>query len=123
MMYIRTKDGVYRLVDTYYMCVDGVETYMYDNNGRGVEIRGSQILAKSENLEELCDEFVLIEHYSDREDIYHHYRDKKSFIEDYIGYEHIDIVLRCYTIYGAIWTDKGLIYVAKMNESGELELI
>lgn len=26
------------------------------------------------------------------------------------------------TIYGAIWTDKGLIYVAKMNEKGELEL-
>ena len=26
-------------------------------------------------------------------------------------------------IYGAIWTDKGLIYVAKMNEKGELELL
>ena len=28
-----------------------------------------------------------------------------------------------YVIYGAIWTDKGLIYVAKMNEKGELELL
>ena len=27
------------------------------------------------------------------------------------------------TIKGAIWTDKGLIYVAKMNDKGELELI
>ena len=26
-------------------------------------------------------------------------------------------------IYGAIWTDKGLIYVAKMNDKGELELL
>ena len=26
-------------------------------------------------------------------------------------------------IYGAIWTDKGLKYVAKMNEEGELELL
>jgi hypothetical protein len=26
-------------------------------------------------------------------------------------------------LYGAIWTDKGLIYVAKMNEKGELELL
>lgn len=25
--------------------------------------------------------------------------------------------------YGAIWTDKGLIYVAKMNEKGDLELL
>jgi len=28
-----------------------------------------------------------------------------------------------WTIYGAIWTDKGLIYVAKMNDKGEFELI
>ena len=27
------------------------------------------------------------------------------------------------TIYGAIWTELGLRYVAKMNEKGELELI
>ena len=27
------------------------------------------------------------------------------------------------SIYGAIWTDKGLIYVAKMGKNGELELI
>ena len=27
------------------------------------------------------------------------------------------------TIYGAIWTSKGLIYVAKMNEEGKLELL
>ena len=26
-------------------------------------------------------------------------------------------------VYGAIWTDKGLIYVAKMNEKRELELL
>ena len=26
-------------------------------------------------------------------------------------------------LFGAIWTDKGLIYVAKMNEKGELELL
>ena len=26
-------------------------------------------------------------------------------------------------VYGAIWTDKGLIYVAKMNDKGELELL
>ncbi len=27
------------------------------------------------------------------------------------------------SIYGCIWTSKGLIYVAKMNDKGELELI
>jgi hypothetical protein len=106
--YVRTKDGVY---STLHLTSKMLEHYKAD------------IINQAETIEELCDEFVLIEHYSDREDIHHHYRDKKSFIEDYIGYEHIDIVLRCYTIYGCIWTDKGLIYVAKMNENGELELI
>lgn len=28
-----------------------------------------------------------------------------------------------WTVYGAIWTEKGLIYIAKMNEKGELELL
>ena len=27
------------------------------------------------------------------------------------------------TVYGAVWTDKGLIYVAKMNDKGCLELL
>jgi hypothetical protein len=26
-------------------------------------------------------------------------------------------------IYGAVWTDEGLIYVAQMNKKGELELL
>ena len=26
-------------------------------------------------------------------------------------------------VYGAIWTDKGLVYVIKMNEKGEFELL
>ena len=116
-MYIRTKDGVYGLVDTYYMCVDGVEIYMYDNNGRGVEIRGSQILNQSENLAELCDgfyvdkckeEFLLDEMFDDWYDTNTYYKNcAKSGID----------------VYGFIKTDKGLIYVAKMNEKGELELI
>ena len=109
-MYIRTKDGVYELVDTYYMCVDGVETYMYDNNGRGVEISGSQILNQSENLEELCDEFVAKTY-----DITQYWVETK--LENAKMYCGVEI------IYGAIWTDKGLIYVAKMNENGKLELI
>ena len=110
-MYIRTKDGVYELVDTYYMCVDGVETYMYDNNGRGVEIRSSQILKQSENLEELCDEFVGVDKTCEN------------------GHQLLRAIpYKCANfwnggVYGCIWTDKGLIYVAKMNEKGELELI
>ena len=119
-MYIRTKDGVFKLVDTYYMCVDGVETYMYDNNGRGVEIRGSQILKQSENLEELCDEIVYD---------YRLYQNKTTWddrlVED--SFEELDEPITDEMIkegiYGAIWTDKGLTYVAKMDNDGKLVLV
>jgi len=117
-MYIRTKDGVYKVVDTY----ETKYVVGYTEDGFEISIYKENVISQSENLEELCDEFVLIEPRDDGGKKYSH-RDKESFIRDYIGYEHIDIVLSYYTIYGAIWTDKGLIYVAKMNEKGELELI
>ena len=124
-MYIRTKDGVFELVDTYYMCVDGVETYMYDNNGRGVEIRGSQILKQSENLEELCDEFVC-EWFDKKVNRYRHVycsfkigQSKELYRRDIPLPADVD-----FEIYAGIWVNgKGLTYVAKMNDKGKLELI
>ena len=110
-MYIRTKDGVYRLVDTYYMCVDGVETYMYNDRGRGVEIRGGQILKQSENLEELCDEFVGVDKTCEN------------------GHQLLRAIpYKCANfwnggVYGAVWCEFGLKYVAKLNSKGELELL
>ena len=35
----------------------------------------------------------------------------------------LDWCLKDSPIYGAIWTNKGLIYVAEMNDKGELELL
>ena len=124
-MYIRTKDGVFELVDTYYMCVDGVETYMYDNNGRGVEIRGSQILKQSENLEELCDEFVC-EWFDKNVNRYRHLycrfkigQSKELYRRDIPLPPDVD-----FEIYAGIWLKgKGLTYVAKMDNDGKLVLI
>ena len=118
-MYIRTKDGVYELVDTYYMCVDGVETYMYNDRGRGVEIRGGQILNQSENLEELCDMFVDEE----TETIFHKHNGYVINWKTNMVYSLKALSESYHSIKGAIYTDKGLIYVAKMNENGDLELI
>ena len=64
-----------------------------------------EIIAEADTIEELCDEFVCDEMFVyDKEEI------KFLISEGEI-------------VYGAIWTDKGLIYVAKMNESGVLELL
>lgn len=84
------------------------------------------------NVEEKCDEFVL--YYLPLEG-----NNEKKWIP-YAQYERlglwkkmrneiIDKVLKSKTalheavLLGAIWTEKGLIYVAKMNEKGEFELL
>ncbi len=73
---------------------------------------------QADTIEKLCDEFVMIdeenEHYIKQDNDIHHIRRKWAIGNWAIGN---------YKVYGAIWTDKGLIYVAKLNEKGELELI
>jgi hypothetical protein len=80
----------------------------YDYNYK--PIKKEEILRQSDTIEELCDEFVIK---TDKE-----YISKRSLLElqdmnNYVPY-----------IYGAIWTDKGLIYVAKMKgilPNGEID--
>lgn len=124
MSYIRTKDGVYELVDNLYQYHNGVEKFWYakEENGKtlAIEITANKILNQSENLEELCDEFIYVskqnEDYEKNEKpIIAITRKLTSLIK--IANATNSVVL------GAIWTDKGLIYVAKMNENGKLELI
>ena len=73
--------------------------------------REQDIVKQADTIEELCDEFVVVKEKEHGCNYLY-----KSAINDYK--EHTADAL-----YGAIWTDKGLIYVAKMNERGELELL
>ena len=69
----------------------------------------------ADTIKELCDEFVVIG-----------YKIKDPFIfskegisiDDFWKHSPSDTI-----VYGAIWTEWGLKYVAKMNESGVLELL
>ena len=100
MKYIRTKDGIYENKP--------LEKHLGKRRGKGFEIvfKEQDILKQADTIKELCDEFVMISDGKHKLDIgCHSYGDKKI------------------QIYGAIWTDKGLIYVAKMNEKGELVLL
>ena len=103
MRYIRTKDGVYEATD-----------YLEDgcwclNNG-GAYFRKADIIKEADIIEELCDCYVLEFDNGNRVVI---------DADEYCNYEK-HVRKNCY---GAIWTNKGLIYVAKMNENGEFELI
>ena len=102
MKYIRTKDG--RIVKHPHPNAE-VFTFRYE------------ILKQADTIEELCDEFIFFYKDSHTGEIKHGYAYKKWIHEDSYK-QYIE-----YGVYGAVWTVKGLIYVAKMNNKGELELI
>ena len=120
MKYIRTKDGIYKYVkkirNYYYEC-DG----FIDDEKKVhcfIVFKPKDILKKADTIKELCDIFVIkyFSHITKKYE-YEHLETLKQ-LENYCWEENDE-----YYIYGAIWTDKGLIYVAKMNEKGELELL
>lgn len=73
------------------------------------------IIRQADTIEELCDEFVVM-----REGTKPHTADVPYFK---IRMDSKYISEKGYEIRGAIWTDEGLIYVAEMNDKGELELL
>ena len=114
--YIRTEKGIYEASKT--ISVNFKECYIeaYDTQlERWVK---KDIIKQADTIEELCDCFVqiisngTIKQRSIFSDL-HHLKIRK---ENYEIYNKVDT-------FGAIWTDKGLIYVAKMNEDGKLVLI
>lgn len=105
MSYIRTKDSIYK--------VKTENEFTYDTT-TGENIFKSDVIKEKDDIEDLCDEFVCAY--------------KENNIK--ITYPDLDWAidkLKRYagptTIYGAVWCEWGLKYVAKVNDKGELELI
>ena len=107
MKYIRTKDEIFTQ-EKYELAKIFVAT-IQDEQAKIMPINKTDfsILKQADNLEELCDVYVCVEPNGN-----HTILPSNSIIS-IIGT----------IIYGAIWTDKGLIYVAKINDKGELELL
>lgn len=133
MKYIRTKDNVWqydRNENVVRPSEDGKSIVYWLNFGE------KEIIAKADTIEELCDEFVY------RKNLYKletrvdgtRYIDRYHFggYDNHMTYDLDKSNIKCLNdlipeirkeVYGAIWTDKGLIYVAKMNDKGEWELL
>ena len=123
MKYIRTKENI--IVDTtkYQNVVErtfndkvvaiDLNHWGKDNGKYPTWIDVKDIVKQADTIEELCDWFVL------RKDgkIYQMYAKEEYAVADLGQYS-----LAFEWVY-AIETDKGLIYVAKMNDKGELELL
>lgn len=113
MKYIRTKDGIYKtdspIQPEKEIQIKWIDDHCFETSWKTKPCEWKQ----ADTIEELCDRFVLITnraHYG-----FGHFRNIERVV---LGKE--EKLIACY---GAIWTDKGLIYVAKMNEKGELELL
>ena len=112
--YVRTKDGIYKLLE-----IDSHGVYYTDDLKHFYK---SEITAESDKIEELCDR------------IFAFHKENKWGIPDMEGYtleslkeeikqNELDNSIDDFIFKFAIWTDKGLIYVAKMNSKGDLELL
>ena len=130
MKYIRTKDGIFEVANertiTEFQVIDHLHNRAFLKD---------EILAQADTIEELCDEFVYIkdgvvnqyltiDFKHKREDEYCSLRNKltaNGIAETTKGISKYE--LEKGELKFAIWTDKGLIYVAKLNKNGELELI
>lgn len=135
MKYIRTKDGrIYEIIEetenSFELC-SPFEKKMGCSCTMIKRVLGSNqkpTYRLADTIEELCDELVFewqrssISHDNDTWHLYHEISLKeevKNALTD--GYRaNIEQVKN---IYAAIWTDKGLQYVARMNSEGELELL
>lgn len=108
MKYIRTKN------DTIYQVYDKVFEYKEDKRYQLVdsrfEISLNDIVKEADTIEELCDEFVFWSY--GNHCIISDLETPKRYKEKYAN-----------ITYGAIWTNKGLLYIAKMNNEGVLELL
>lgn len=102
MKYIRTKDGTIKT--------------QYDT------IRPQFVEKRADTIEELCDVFDVVadnietSKYNPTHSItvsIHKAKKLRKLFQETTNVK----------VFGAIWTDEGLIYVAKMNKKGELELL
>ena len=111
MKYIRTKDGrIVAIPNKSNFILYDDDKLVIDTTKKGQACIYGIVNKQANTIEELCDEFVI------DSEIYGH-------IYWTLGLEVFKRLKTKDNFYGAIWTDRGLIYVAKMNEKGELELL
>ena len=118
--YIRTKDKIYKVTNDKFGIIEenGIFKKFCENMGH-TWYGELDVISQSDNPVDLCDEFVYVKKSNGNKTIY------AGFIAFQRKFStRVEIAKATESdLYGGIWTDKGLIYVAKMNEKGEFELI
>ena len=98
------------------------QTRIFENNGKIKKKDNYLQIWKTIDGQKKCDEYLIIKEANTIEELCDMFVVRKETCRDLLvakswakSYNEI--------LYGAIWTDKGLQYVAKLNQDGELELI
>ena len=131
MRYIRTKDGrIIKIGDQTDVGYEKGTFEVHNKIGIVASYEPIEVLKQADTIKELCDEFVDTSELKTTNTggwLYDEFDSDNKCLVYYAEDERRTIPLNEFDdlskIYGAIWTDKGLIYVAKMNEKGELELL
>lgn len=105
MRYVRTKNN--QIVD--------LDTMEFDWAFPRENFVKAHAVKQADTIEKLCDEFVGI--IEEERFVFSNTKENELFVKEQHKYHAYKV------LYGAIWTDKGLIYVAKMNKIGEFELL
>ena len=123
MKYIRTKDGIIDF-DKYELDYEHWDFYIlkskkHRKNGQDyTKLNKECIIKQADNIKELCDDFIVC---------HPEVNGGLPFIlpkRDGLLENEFKLAVYCKTFpYGAIWTDKGLIYVAQLNDKGEWGLL
>ena len=124
MKYIRTENGrIYKITGKHKDYYENQHYYEFQKITEGVSylalVEKEKVIKQADTIEELCDTKVG-RRKSNHKAYLGHMSGTFMFQEDSGWIGRLDSYE---IIYGAIWTNKGLIYVAKMNEKGELELL
>ena len=110
MRYIRTEDGRIIDISDIELFEDELANTDFGDGNIGL-YAGIPVIKSANTIEDLCDEFVL-------------FKDNKPYAIVPNKGHNSELAKDVWKDYrGAIWTDKGLIYVAKKNDKGELELL
>ena len=114
MKYIKTKTNIFEVVGendkVYYIRAVKNKNHIYSKS----KYKGNEILKESDNLLDLLDKLVLVDDTNFR------------LIYDLLFVDAsllIGNMRKTDKLYGAIWVENGLKYVAKLNDEENLELL
>ena len=114
MKYIRTENHIYLIQKD----ISYGRNRIYKIYNHDFSIIGNDFKV-ADTIEELCDLFIDEE----TKTIFHKHNGYVINWKTNMVYSLKALSESYHSVKGAIYTDEGLIYVAKMNESGDLELI